>query len=932
MRNGLLLFALLLLSSSGFSQSHLVYGQVVDAEEGSALPGAYIRLYQGDREAFADATNDSGHFALRGIPAGDFRVEVSYLGYSPWQQEITVTDASVDLGIVRLLTDAVQLEQVQVVENAATAIQRGDTTEINAGAYQTLPDASAEDLLRKLPTVTSQNGQVEAQGERVQRVLVDGRPFFGNDPTAALRNLPAEVIEKIQIYDQQSDQSQFTGFDDGNATKTINIITRSDARAGQFGKVYAGYGTDDRYMAGGNINFFNGQRRISLIGMANNVNQQNFASEDLLGVVGGSGGSRRGRRRGGGGSGDFLVPTQGGISATQALGINFNDKWGDKWDVNASYFFNRSDNEQRQLLNRYFVSSDEIYEETSINSSINQNHRINGRIEYELNDNNSFHWRPSLSWQRNDGASDLLGQNLGIDALLAETNNQFAAELRALNFDNNLLWRHRLAKERRTFSINLRTGFSPQKGNNQLLATNFYADQVPAFGSLDQSTTLDGNSWNASIDFSYTEPVGENGMLMFSSETSYQQQDNDQSTYDFNPANDDYDLINRQLSSVFTYDYLEQEVEVGYNYRVRNLFFMLELAGQYSELLNDQAFPMSFGVQRSFTNLLPMAMLRFGTSRTNSVFFRYRASTDLPSLSQLQEVLDNSNPLLLSVGNSALDQALEHQFMLRYNKTNTDKGTVVFAFLNGRFTQNYIANSSYLPGSEAPIRTLYQVPAGAQLSRPTNIDGYWNVRGLLTYGFPLLQRALNLNVDLNLSYVNTPSLVNKVRNESRNASGGLGLTISSGFSERVDFTLSSRSNINQVRNTLTTAGESDFFSQVTRFNFDWIAPGGWTLRSDLQHQYYDGLGDDFDPDYWLWSLSIGKKVLKQRGEIALGVFDVLKENNSLSRNVTEIYFEDSQTNVLQQYFMLRFIYDVRHFGEPPAAEERPSRDFRPWGG
>ncbi|MCB0638136.1 MAG: carboxypeptidase-like regulatory domain-containing protein, partial [Lewinella sp.] len=342
MRHSLLLPLLLLLSGGLWGQSFLVYGQVIDAAEGSSLPGAYVRLFQGEAEVFAEVTDEAGSFAIRNVRAGDYRAEVTYLGYMRWEQTIQVADHSVNLGQIGMEVDAVQLEQVQVVEHAAGSVQRGDTTEINAGAYQVLPDATAEDLLRKLPTVTTTNGQVEAQGERVTRVLVDGREFFGNDPTAAIRNLPAEVIEKIQIFDQQSDQAEFTGFDDGNTTKTINIVTRSDARAGQFGKLYAGYGTEDRYQAGGNINFFNGTQRISLIGMANNINQQNFSSEDLLGVVG-SGGSRRGRGGRGGSTGDFLVPTQGGISATQALGINFNDKWGENLEISASYFFNRSE-------------------------------------------------------------------------------------------------------------------------------------------------------------------------------------------------------------------------------------------------------------------------------------------------------------------------------------------------------------------------------------------------------------------------------------------------------------------------------------------------------------------------------------------------------------------------------------------------------------
>lgn len=229
------------------------------------------------------------------------------------------------------------------------AQQKGDTTEFNANAVKVLRDATSEDLVSKLPGVTTENGAIKAQGENVTQVLVDGKPFFGNDPTAALRNLPAEVIDKVQIFDQQSDQAQFTGFQDGNTTKTINIVTKKGMNNGQFGKVYSGYGYQDKYQLGGNINVFDGDRRISFIGMSNNINVQNFSVDDILGVMGvpggnfrnammmmggrmmGGGGGGRGGGGGGGGSMDFLVRPQGGIATTHALGINYSDKWGKKW-------------------------------------------------------------------------------------------------------------------------------------------------------------------------------------------------------------------------------------------------------------------------------------------------------------------------------------------------------------------------------------------------------------------------------------------------------------------------------------------------------------------------------------------------------------------------------------------------------------------------
>ncbi|MCB0643553.1 MAG: carboxypeptidase regulatory-like domain-containing protein, partial [Phaeodactylibacter sp.] len=323
MKKSLFFLAFQLLAWTAFGQSFTISGSLRDAATNDALPGAHLILMQPDSIVLqTQVSGDGGYFLLEGLQEGTYLLELSYLGYEPAYRTIRVAGQSVEVGTIRLKA-GIDLDEVQVTEQVIPVQQQGDTTVFNAKAFKTLPDADAGELLEKMPTVVVENGKVQAQGEDVQKVLVDGKPFFGDDPTAALRNLPAEVIDKIQIFDEQSDQSKFSGFDDGQTSKTINIVTKTDMRNGQFGKVYAGYGYENKYQAGGNINIFNGDQRISLIGMSNNINQQNFSSEDLLGVVNsGSGGGRRGGGqggRGGGGRGpggssanDFLVSQQQG--------------------------------------------------------------------------------------------------------------------------------------------------------------------------------------------------------------------------------------------------------------------------------------------------------------------------------------------------------------------------------------------------------------------------------------------------------------------------------------------------------------------------------------------------------------------------------------------------------------------------------------------
>ncbi|MEO5966768.1 MAG: hypothetical protein ABIP68_05775, partial [Ferruginibacter sp.] len=327
--------------------------------------------------------------------------------------------------------------------------------------------ASAEDLIKKMPGITvDKSGTVTAQGEQVKNVTVDGKKFFGDDATAALKNLPAEIIDKIQVFDKLSDQAQFTGFDDGSATKAINIVTKTANKNSQFGRIYAGYGTEDRYAAGGNVSFFKGDRRLSFVGLFNNVNQQNFSSDDLLGVSGSSGNSGRGGRGGGsfGGGNNFLVGQQSGISTTNAFGINYGDKWGKNLEVTGSYFFNNSKTDNDQVSNsQYFIknSDDQFYDEINSSGVKNFNNRANLRMEYKIDSNNSIIFSPSISFQNNDRGSDVNGvRYFTTNEIISKTLYSSSSKNSGYNSNNNLLFRHKFSKPGRTISFSLNAGFS----------------------------------------------------------------------------------------------------------------------------------------------------------------------------------------------------------------------------------------------------------------------------------------------------------------------------------------------------------------------------------------------------------------------------------------------------------------------------------------
>jgi hypothetical protein len=910
-----------LIAYVSIAQTATIRGTVSDIADNAPLIGAHVVL-KNATESRNTITDTEGRFQFEKVAEGTYELVFSYVGYQNFTQNIQLGSTPLELGAIKM-KEGIELAEVQVIEQVLPVIQKGDTTQFNAAAFKTMPDADAADLIEKMPTIVVENGKVQAQGEDVKRVLVDGKPFFGNDPMAALKNLPAEVIDKIQVFDQQSDQAQFTGFDDGDATRTINIITKPDMRSGQFGKIYAGYGYDDKYQAGGNINYFNGDQRISVIGLSNNINQQNFSTEDLLGVVSSSGnGSRgggrgrsRGGRQGGGGrssasASDFLVQQQGGITASNAFGINLTDKWGDKLNVTASYFFNQADNTTEKSLAQQFFDAEglnELYTEESLAESSNTNHRFSGVFNYNINKNNSLIWRSNLAWQGNDGQEKVLGQTSLNTSILNQTQSDFTADLTALNASHNLNWRHKIDTTGRTLSVNLSAGWAPQDGESYLLSDNVFSSETT---NLNQFSTLDNRQWSAGSSIQYNEPIGENSQLMINYRASYQQEERIKETYDFSDITQEYDLFNDNLSNVFSNDYISQSLGSGYNFKSGDWRLMARANVQWAELLTDQSLPYEASTENVFWNVLPMASISYRLANTKSFRLRYSTRTQLPSITQLQNVVDNSNPLQLAVGNPNLLQAYLHSGVISYSKTNTEKSSVFFVLLGGSFTNDYITNSTYLSAADYDA----SLEADARISVPVNLDGYFSLRSFVTYGIPVLPIKSNLNFDFTANQTRKPGQINGEVNFANTTNAGLGLTLSSNISERVDFTISTRANYNFVENTLQSASNSNYFNQNSKLKFNLILGEGFVFRTDLIHEFYNGLAEDFDQNYLLWNISIGKKLFeKNRGEISLTVFDVLHQNNALSRNITEVYTEDVQTNVLQQYVMLSFKYDLRHF-------------------
>jgi hypothetical protein len=920
-------------------QSQTITGTVKE-KSGGEMPGATVLLLSlPDSAQVAGKTSDlNGLFAFDNVNPGSYVIRVSFIGYLRQDRNITVGSALIPQQNFVLLSDAVMIDEAVVQELQERVTMKGDTTVYNADAFKTNPDATVEDLIKKMPGIADEGGEIKAQGETVTKVLVDGKEFFGSDTKAAIKNLPADMVKSIEVFDQLSDQSRFTGVNDGNTSKTINIVTKAGIEKGQFGRLYAGYGTGDRYAAGGNINFFKGNRRISLIGMSNNINQQNFTSDEISSVTGSQASS--GGRGGGGmnwmrGNQPFTSASGNGINTTHSLGLNYTEDFGKKLKVRSGYFFNARDNETLNDLTRNFFTSasgNQFYTESGESRGLSGNHKFTGRMEWEIDSLTSLIFTPNITYSTSETRNTTTsGTTIPGDTLINSSLTDRRSQSERWNMSSGLLLQRKFMKPRRTASVDLNTSFSPRTGETDFHSENYFFAVGDTTALIFDQLTIP-ESYNASLraDFSYTEPLGEKGILQFNYRPSYSLDNSDNITYDVSGGNQ---LLDTLFSNRFDNVIQAQEVGVRYRYADDTWNFSFGGSGVRTTLTGDQTFPRVSSIEKPFLNFLPEIRGRYNINKFKSVGFSYRGSNQLPAISQLQNLLNNTNPLQLSIGNPDLEQSYTHRLFTRYSGASEDRTKSFFVMLSAWTTADYIGSSLFIAPSDTLLPEGIFLSRGAQLTRQVNLDKNWGARTYASYGFPLLKLKSNLNISGALNFSQIPGLINDQLNLSRNLSGTTNITLASNISEKIDFTLSSAMSASRVVNTIQPQADFSFLQHELNAKAVWMFTKNWTLSSDASNFTFQGLEGGFSQTFWLWNAGLGYRIAKKNtAELKLSVFDILGQNTSINREITDTFVEDSQTRVLTRFLLLSFNYTLKKANDTQApASDAPPPGIRPGG-
>ena len=950
MKRFLLLVTMLLCSMTVMAQSGRITATIIDSDTEVGVIGAIMEVVSKSNPDVHkhSVSGAEGRVTVTGLSHGEYTVNITFIGYTTQTMDVTV-DGTLDLGTINFAPETVAIDAVVKEVQALRTSQNGDTVAYNAAAFRVAADADVEGLLRKMPGITVSNGTVEAQGEQVRRIYVDGREFFGDDVSTALSSLPAQAVERIEVFNKLSDNAEFSGMDDGEGYKAINIVTRSNMRQGLFGKLYGGYGyqpdadgvtSNHKYNVGGNLNLFHGTSRVSVIGLFNNVNQQNFSFEDILGVTGGGGGHGGPGHGRGRGVGQYMVRPQDGVARVGSIGVQYSDSWGedDKLKLNGSYFFNNTNTRNISRLERWYVNPSPIdtLEQDGYSETVNMNHRFNARLDWNMTDNMMLMSRTNFSFQGNDPFSETHGMQWGESGFnVTEMGSEGSS--RAIRFSEFLSYRLRLGKPGRTITVDGRFAYrnTPRSWSNgfSTLATIFdeaTGEYSPELRYVSSTSPTSETDWSA--NFTYTEPVSQHSQVSVQYRFDYENQEIDKTAYITGPDFvTDGLLPDASLSSTTDSRSIEHQVGPGYRYAQGRNTFIANVFYQHSTL---DGMVRGENIKRDFDHVTYFIMGNVAFNPSNSLRVFISSYTANPDVRNLQDIYDVSNAQFISKGNPMLRSAYNHRINAHYVRSNIEKGRTFMLMFSTQLTQDYIGQSIHYNPETIVIDGAEYNPL--QYTTYENMDGFRSIRGGVSYGFPIAPIKCNLNLSVGVDWSRTPSMINDEVNYTSNMGYNATASLGSNISEDIDFTIQWNGTYNDARQSLAMrTNRNQYFSHTASGTLKWVFWQGFTLTAAVNYNQYLGITNNYNEDYLICNVYLGKKLFaNQQGEVLIGVNDLLNQNAAFARTVGSGYVQNAWNSVVGRYFTVQFNYNLRVFGRGATTDmsQYEGMDVRPGAG
>lgn len=876
---------LLLISFASFAQkTPTVSGTVLDAKDKGPIPYASLTIKSlADSSIIAsNATDDKGTFKFVSLKPGKYILYIAFLGYNRIERNFVLSadKPSIAFGSINMESSSLDLNTVEIKGSVAPVVIKKDTIEFNASSFKVIENAVVEDLLKKLPGVeVDKDGGIKAQGETITKVYVDGKEFFGNDPLLATKNLPADMIAKIQVIDQGSEQSKFTGIDDGTRTKVLNITIKKDRKYGYFGRADVGYGTNDRYDGSFNLNQFENEKKLSVLGQFNNVNKQNF---------------------GGGLRGD-------GITKTNAGGIRFADSYADKTEFNANYFVNQSTkNEIRNSVSANFLGDvTTVSKNNQTNYSNRTNHRFDFVVDTKLDSLTSIRVQPNISFTV-DNNDNLNRYNRDYSKYVINGTQSYQNHSTSPSINNGILLRRSFAKKGRTVSLSFNTNINNNDGKvySDIEEANT-RDSIIKMRSVNQYNDQTGESFNQGERIVYTEPISKKLSLEANYQNNINHNTSNRYTYDFNLATLKFDILDTTYSNAYENKIMENQGGLSINYSSEKTNWNFGLSMENTDRTNNNL-TRGYVLRQNVNNYRPSASYKYRFSDTKRIDVRYSGRTNQPSIQQLQPVLDNTNTQTKPIGNPNLKPEYSNSLRAVYRTYTPGKNRSWFINLNLSQTTNNIANSSVL---------LQSGPDQGKIAiTPTNVSGVYSGNLSSDLSLPLMpDNKLNFNINVGLNYNRDVNFTNAVRNITNNYSARNGYRLSSNL-DKLDLNIAVYGNIDHSTYSVQPDFNTTFYRLSPNANVSYLFPGDIRFAVDADYTLNTGGDADFNNQYTIVNSYVSVLAFKKQGTFKAAVTDLLNQNQGISRSANNNTRRETTYNVLQRYFMFSFLYSLKKFG------------------
>ncbi|MCM4156677.1 outer membrane beta-barrel protein [Gramella sp. AN32] len=906
---------ILFVTSFSYSQEFTITGKIIN-EDNTPLESATVyaeKLVDSSLVTYTISEKD-GHFELRGnTDAESINFLISYAGYVPQKQRV-VLKPNIDLGNIRMQVMDNTLGEIEVVADRAPITIKKDTLEFNANSFNTRQDANLEDLMKKLPGVeVDSQGNITVNGKPVSRILVNGKEFFGDDPKIATKNLPKEIIEKVQVTDTKTKSEEFTGKAGNPDDKTINIELKEDKNKGYFARVTAGGGTDDRYELSGIGNYFKDDLRLSVLASSNNINSSGFSFDEVFDMMGRNARSININSNGSFGLNGLNFGNSGGITKAETAGLNFTNEWKNGMELNADYFFGRNDTDTRTVIERENILPDSRYFTNSTNTSNLQNdsHRASFRYEVEFDTLTRLSISPRLNG--NFGNSnrfrfqETLDENMQLQNSTETTEDE---DLRNINFSNNMDFIKRFGSRGSYLQLELRHSLTDRENNNYYFSESFFQrngeDQVQV---QDQYIDEDENSTSFEVGASKRSVLAEDLFLDVNYKFETSKSRNTRNVYD--AMNGGYTNLNELLSNDFEVHSYVHTPNAGINYEGETWRIDTEL-GLLSTTLKTDNFINNISFDNTYNNVYVDANVRYSVERSKSLRFGYSTNANVPSVRQLQPVEDRTNPLNIVVGNPELRPAFNQRFNFNYRNFDFASRSGIFSYFNVNFRDNQVVAVSRID-EDFIRRTTY-----------TNVDGVINVNLGANYSknYKKDAKEFRYRVGLGGGYDRNVGFINGAKYVSDQFSFSPSVQLTYAIDELFEINPSYSLSYNDISYDINPDRDQSYTNHNIGLATTSYWPKNVVFGNDISYNYFGNVSPGFDNTSLLWNVSLGYQFLKDNATVKVKVYDLLDQNVDTRRLVGDDYIQDVNNLILTRYAMLSFTYKLSSFGGSSAPPQR----------